>query len=206
MDAYGREAEVIHAPIDFARYQVDSNPDDYYLVVSRLNRYKRIDLVIDAISHLGRRLLIVGEGLQRKEFERLALDNIHFLGNVSDNHLLQLYGRCKALIFPQEEDYGLTPIEAQASGRPVIAYGAGGVLETVIDGETGFFFRQQTTESLIEAILMLEKADFNPLRIRQHAAKFDISIFGEKISAFIDQKWREFTGSAASRLRVRQKL
>jgi len=192
--AYHREAEVIYAPIDFARYRTQSNPEDYYLVVSRLNRYKRVDLAIQAMNQLGRRLLIVGEGPLKNELKCLAENNdkIRFLGGVSDEVLIKLYAGCQALIFPQEEDYGLVPLEAQASGRPVIAYGAGGALETIVDGETGLFFREQTVESLVDAVLRFEKACFDPARIRQHAAGFDVTLFCEKMSAFIDKKWQEF--------------
>ena len=192
-ECYHREAEVIHAPIDFARYQVQAEPGDYYLIVSRLCRYKRVDLAIQAMNQLDRPLLIVGEGPQRDEFERLAQnDSIRFLGYVSDNELLRLYSGCKALIFPQEEDYGLVPLEAQASGRPVIAYGAGGALETVVDGETGVFFEKQTTEALVEAILKADRMNFDTARIRQNAARFDVRMFVDKIAAFTNEKLQEF--------------
>jgi len=192
-DCYHREAEVIHAPIEFVRYQAQAEVGDYYLIVSRLFRYKRVDLAIRAMNQLGRPLLIVGEGPQRDEFEQLVQStNIRFLGCVSDQELVRLYSGCRALIFPQEEDYGLAPLEAQASGRPVIAYGAGGALETIVDGETGVFFKEQTSEALLEALFRAEKIKFDPARIRQNAARFDIEVFCDKIEAFINSKLLEF--------------
>ncbi len=192
-ECYHREAEVVHAPIDFSRYQVQSEPGDYYLVVSRLFRYKRVDLAVRAMNQLGRPLLVVGEGPQKNEFERLAQnDNIRFLGYVSDHELLHLYSGCKALIFPQEEDYGLVPLEAQASGRPVVAYGAGGAIETIVDGETGIFFYEQTTEALVEAILRAERICFDPEHICQNAARFDVKVFCDKMASFMSEKLEEF--------------
>ncbi len=191
--AYQRESEVIHAPIDFNQYWFQPKPNDYYLVVSRLNTYKRVDLAIQAMNQIGQPLLIVGEGPQRVKFERLAQSNIFFLGNVSDEKLLELYAGCKALIFPQEEDYGLVPLEAQASGRPVIAFSAGGALETIVDGQTGIFFREQTPDALINAIDQAEKMHFDPIYIRQHAAQFDEKVFCENITSFIKRKWYEFS-------------
>jgi len=199
-DCYHREAEVIHAPIDFARYRVHPEPGDYYLVVSRLFQYKRVDLAIEAMNQLGQPLLIVGEGPRRDELERLVHNShIRFLGNVSEDELLRLYAGCKAVLFPQEEDYGLVPLEAQASGRPVIAYGAGGALETIVDGETGVFYKEQTISALLEAIFRADRIDFNQARIRQNAARFDIAVFVDKIAAFVDEKLQEFRLSSNRR-------
>jgi glycosyltransferase involved in cell wall biosynthesis len=195
-DAYRRDAEVIHAPIEFARYHVAASPGDYYLVVSRLNHYKRVDLAIEAAARLGRRLIVVGDGPQGADLERLAgRGNVSFLRRVPDEVLLDLYANCRALIFPQEEDYGLTPLEAQASGRPVVAYRAGGALETIVDGETGVFFAEQTPDALMEALATLERQRFDPDRIRRHAARFDASAFSERMTEFIERKWTEFRSS-----------
>ena len=193
-EAYGRDAEIIHAPIEFARYRVQpGSPGDFYLVVSRLNHYKRVDLAIHAAARLGRRLIVVGDGPQRAELERRAArSDVSFLGRVSDDVLLDLYANCRALIFPQEEDYGLTPLEAQASGRPVVAYRAGGALETIIEGETGVFFSEQTPDALVEALERLERTRFDSDRIRRHAAAFDAAPFSDRMTAFIERKWSEF--------------
>ena len=193
--AYHRTAEVIHAPIDFSRYQMQAEPENYFLVVSRLFEYKRVDLAIQAAKRLKRRLIIVGEGPQRPKLEHMAEGSnaqIAFLGYVPEEELLHLYAGCQALIFPQEEDYGLTPLEVQASGRPVIAYEAGGALETIIDGETGVFFREQTVESLIEGLQSVESLRFDPMRARQNAMRFDIEPFCDKIESFMQTKLRDF--------------
>lgn len=195
--AYGREAEVINAPIEFARYRVNPTDGEYYLVVSRLNPYKRLDLAIRAAALLGRRLVIVGDGPQAADLEKLAgRGDVSFLQQVSDDALLDCYANCRALIFPQEEDYGLTPLETQASGRPVIAYRAGGALETIIENETGIFFDEQTPECLAEAIQRFERMHFDRDRIRRHAAAFDASVFCSRMTEFIERKWREFNGPA----------
>jgi len=192
-EAYARDAEVIHAPIEFARYRVERSPGEFYLVVSRLNHYKRVDLAIDAAASLGRRLIVVGDGPQGAELERRAgRSDVSFLRRVTDEVLLDLYANCRALIFPQEEDYGLTPLEAQASGRPVVAYRAGGALETIVEGETGVFFSDQTPEGLVEALEKLERTDFDTDRIRRHAAAFDAAPFSDRMTAFIERKWSEF--------------
>lgn len=193
--AYHRTAEVIHAPIDFSRYQIQSEPENYYLIVSRLFEYKRVDLAIQAAKQLKKRLIIVGEGPQRPELSHLAEGSnglISFLGYAPEEELLRLYAGCQALIFPQEEDYGLTPLEAQASGRPVVAYGAGGALETIIDGETGVFFHEQTVESLIDGVQRAESMRFEPNMARQNAARFDIDPFCDKMESFMQTKLREF--------------
>lgn len=202
--AYGCGAEVINAPIEFARYRVNPSESDYYLVVSRLNHYKRVDLAIKAAALLGRRLVIVGDGPQGADLETLAGGaDVSFLGRVSDDVLLDLYANCRALIFPQEEDYGLTPLEAQASGRPVVAYRAGGALETIIEHETGVFFDEQTPECLAGAIERLERTDFDRERIRRHAAAFDASAFSNRMTEFIERKWREFNAPAVPDLTTR---
>jgi glycosyltransferase involved in cell wall biosynthesis len=198
-ECYDRSADVIHAPIDMHRYKIASEPDDYYLVVSRLFAYKRVDLAIQAMQRLGRKLVIAGEGPERSRLERLAAGSgIKFLGAVSDTELIDLYARCRAFIFPPEEDYGLTPLEAQASGRAVIAYGAGGALETVIDGETGLFFSTQTVESVIDAVLRFEGCTFSAERIRRHAAAFDIEVFCDRVAGFVADKFEEFKANGGS--------
>lgn len=179
---YRREAEVIYPPVDVGRFRLSSRgPDDYYLVVSRLVRYKRIDLAVQACSRLGRRLLVVGEGPERRRLEALAGPTVKFLGRLSDEEIARLYSRSRALIFPGHEDFGITAVESQAAGRPVIAYGAGGVVETVIDGSTGSFFFEQTPEALADAILAHESERWDPAACRRNAERFDRKVFLERI-------------------------
>jgi glycosyltransferase involved in cell wall biosynthesis len=183
--AYGRGAEVIPAPVDLDRYRMGRGLGDYYLIVSRLTRYKRVDLAVQAISRLGRRLVVVGTGPDRSRLEVLAGAGVSFLGNVSEESLLDLYAGCRALLHPQEEDYGLAPLEAMASGRPVVAYGVGGACETVLDGETGVFFMTQSVDSLIRAVESLEATSFDPVRIRTHASRYDLKPFCDRVESFL---------------------
>jgi glycosyltransferase involved in cell wall biosynthesis len=183
---YGRRATVIPAPVDVDRVHAPRKPEGYYLLVSRLNAYKRVDVAIQAFEALGLPLRIVGEGPARTALEsRVTSHAIRFLGRVSDAELLDLYAGCEALIFPQEEDYGLTPLEAQASGRPVIAYGAGGALETVVDGETGVLFGSQTAEALAVAVGRARQTRFDAGHIRAHAERFGVEPFCDRVEAFI---------------------
>lgn len=182
---YGREAEIIYAPVELSRYHLGT-PDAYYLIVSRLNPYKRIDLAIEAARRLQRRLIIVGDGPQRRELEARAQGaKVEFLSRVDDGTLRDLYANCMALLFPQEEDYGLAPLEAQASGRPVIAYARGGALETVVDGVTGVFFHEQTADSLVRAIGHFESLALDPAVIRTHAQRFGVDAFCRAIESFV---------------------
>jgi glycosyltransferase involved in cell wall biosynthesis len=199
--AYHRDAEVIFAPIDVQRFS-PGPPGDYYLTVSRLTRYKRIDLAIDAVRLLDRELIVVGEGPIRGELEARARGSrARFLGAVSDEQLRALYAGCRALIFPQEEDYGLTPLEAQASGRPVIAFAAGGALETIVDGVTGTFFRQQTAEAVAGAIRAADDIRFDSTAVRRHAEQFDVGVFADRMSRFLADKLAAFRGGGSPRHR-----
>lgn len=183
--AYGRGAEVIPAPVDLDRFRLEPSSGDYYLIVSRLTRYKRVDLAVQAISRLGRRLVVVGTGPDRGRLEALAGDGVSFLGDVSEECLPGLYAGCRALLHPQEEDYGLAPLEAMASGRPVVAYEAGGACETVLDRETGVFFGVQSVEALIGAIVSLETMSFDPVRIRAQASRYAIEPFCDSVESYL---------------------
>jgi glycosyltransferase involved in cell wall biosynthesis len=182
---YQREARIIYAPIRLADYHVGESDGEYYLVVSRLMSHKRVDLAVLACQKLGRKLLIVGDGPERARLQALANDDVLFLGRVSDTRLKDLYANCRAVIFASEEDYGLVPLEAQASGRPVIAYGSGGALETIIESQTGIFFRQQTVDSVTDAILEFERMRFDPMAIRQAVRRFDVEHFGRELREFV---------------------
>jgi glycosyltransferase involved in cell wall biosynthesis len=196
---YGRDAEVIHPGVNcgFFTPGQDSAGGDYYLVVSRLKPYKRIDIVVDAFNRSGKRLIVIGNGSEGRRLRRRARGNIRFLGRTSDDALRDHYRRCQALIFPTHEDFGLTPLEAQACGRPVIAYGRGGALETVAEGRTGIFFNEQTPQSLAAAIERFEAMQFDPAAIRSHACEFDQQIFIRNLMTFIERAAANRAGAAA---------
>jgi len=197
---YARDATVIYPPVDVPKFNLHPDLQPYYLIVSALVPYKKIDIAIEAFNRLRLPLKIVGEGPLRGRLQKLAQPNIEFLGWLNDQDLAAVYGHCQALIFPGEEDFGITPLEAQASGRPVIAYGRGGALETVlplgtgsITPATGILFPQASAESLMAAIEFYQKhrERFEPATIRRHAAKFSGERFKTQISDYIAARFRE---------------
>jgi len=181
--AYGRDADVIYPPVDVENFKPSAAVDDYFLVVSRLNPYKKIDVVIDAFNRNGRRLLIAGTGPHEAALKRQARKNVEFLGRVPRESLAGYFSRCRAFIFPGVEDFGIAPVEAMAAGRPVAAYAGGGALETVEDGVTGVFFNAPTPEALQEALDRLERLDFDPRRARARAEQFSKDVFKKNILA-----------------------
>lgn len=186
---YGRDARVIYPPCDTERFSVSDGTDDYYLFVGRLVDYKRADLAVRAFCDNGRRLLIIGDGPQKDYVKSISGKNIEILEWVSDDDLSRLYSRCKALIFPGEEDFGIVPVEAQASGRPVIACGRGGALETVVPGKTGLFFSEQTPSALNQAVAEFESRcdSFDSQAIRRNAERFDKERFHREFAEFIQE-------------------
>jgi glycosyltransferase involved in cell wall biosynthesis len=190
---YCRHSAVIYPPVNSAEGYLSSHQDDYYLSVGRLIKNKRTDLLIHACNLLKRRLVIVGVGRDEKALKAIAGPTIEFVGRVSDAELANLYARCRAFLFPSDEDFGIVSVEAQAYGRPVIAYGRGGSLETVrVDDplgrmDTGLLFPEQNTDSVVAAIRRFESNEqsFTPAVNREHALSFDASIFKEKISEFV---------------------
>lgn len=184
---YHKPAKVIHPPVKTNLFYTADKIDDYFLIVGRFLPYKRFDLAIEAFNELGFPLKIIGDGPDRKKLEQRSKRNIEFVGQVSDEKLKEYYAHCQAFIFPQEEDFGITAVEAMASGRPVIAYQSGGALETIKSGVTGLFFKEQTKESLIEALKKFKSGDFDPKIIRQQAEKFDQEKFKQKIINFINE-------------------
>lgn len=183
---YHQSSEVIHPPVKTELFYISPKPQKYFLMVGRFLPYKRFDLAIEAFNRLGLPLKIIGDGPDKKKLLKKAKSNIEFVGLVSDDRLRDYYANCRAFIFPQEEDFGITVVEAMASGRPVIAYSAGGALEIVERGKTGIFFKEQTPECLAEAVAKFNSDDFNPEQIRQEAMKFDLERFKERIREFID--------------------
>ena len=194
---YNRESTVIYPSIEIDKFNVSDKPKQYFLMVGRMVPYKRFDLVVDVFSDpkygmQNEKLLIVGDGPERKKLDAMVrktnCKNIEFLGLISDQRLPEYYTNAKALIFPQEEDFGIVALESMACGRPVIAYKAGGALETIINGKTGIFFDEQNPESLSRALSDFKDKSFNPQEIRQHATNWDKKIFKDKIIDFIKSK------------------
>jgi glycosyltransferase involved in cell wall biosynthesis len=197
---YRRESAIIHPPVncDFFQPLRDAREGDYYLAVTALVPYKRMDLAVEAFNRLGKPLLIVGDGQGMNDLKKRAKRNIEFLGWQSDEKVRDYYQGCRALIFPGKEDFGITPVEAQACGKPVIAYGRGGVLETVRpfpqERPTGLFFSQPTSDSLIQAVELFERNrdHFDPQVNRENALSFDQEKFREKIRSFVEEKVQAF--------------
>jgi glycosyltransferase involved in cell wall biosynthesis len=190
---YQRESAVVYPPVETAKAYIEKDTDNYYLSVGRLTFSKRLDLIIEACNRLGRRLLIAGVGREEKRLKTLAGKTIEFLGRVPDSALPGLYAKCRGFIFAADEDFGMVSVEAQAYGRPVIAYAHGGSLETVRGynyrpDPTGVFFTQQTISAVAEGILDFERLEgqFHPASIRSHALSFDTSVFIERMKAFVD--------------------
>ncbi len=203
---YNRDAEVIYPPVDIRNFRISKAEGGYYLIVSAFAPYKRVDLAIESFNRLGLPLKIIGTGQDEKRLKKIASSNIEFLGWKSDRELVDYYANCKALIFPGEEDFGIVPVETMASGRPVIGYGKGGILETVVplqgswsrgqqsgENPTGIFFHKQSTESLMNAVKQFEKRQlqFDKEKIRRHAIKFDRGIFKQRIKDYIMAKYKE---------------
>ena len=199
---YNRESVVIYPPVETRRFEAAAaTAEDYYLVVSRLVPYKRIDLAVRAATELGLKLKIAGVGRDEGRLRSLAGDCVEFLGFVPEPDLPPLMARCRALVFPGLEDFGIAPLQAQASGRPVIAFAGGGALDTVIPGQTGEYFRSQTVDSLKEVWQKLDCQAYNPDVIRCHARKFDTRNFSLRIQAFMEQAWQAHQAQLEFRFR-----
>jgi glycosyltransferase involved in cell wall biosynthesis len=182
---YRRESEIIYPPVRTDRFRPAAEHGDYFLIVSRLIPYKRIDLAVRAFTELGLPLWIGGEGRDRQSLQALAGPNVRFLGRVPDDQLGPLLAGCRAFVFPGLEDFGISPVEAMAAGRPVIAYAGGGALDSVIEGVTGTFFHEQTPQALAAAVRRFDDAAFDPAAICRHAAQFDVAEFKARLQALI---------------------
>lgn len=212
---YGRQAAVIHPPVDIPDFPSASGPEEFYLTVGQLVAYKRTDLAIEACNRLKRPLYVVGEGEEYKKLRRLAGPTVQFLGRQEDNTVRELYRSCRALLFPGEEDFGIVPVEAQGFGRPVIAYGKGGVLDTVNGllpgnafhpGATGVFFQHQSIEDLVQAIQFFEQWEsrFLPANIHAHAKSFSAVRFEREMAAFLAESWKDFQRGTGTRAAMAQ--
>jgi len=185
---YKRKALVVNYPINTSKFIFAAEKEDYYLISSRMISYKRLDIAIETFNWLGLPLIIIGDGPERKRLEAMSLDNIKFLGYVKDEWRTQLMAKAKAVIVTALEDYGLVPVEANASGTPVIAYGAGGALDTQISGKTGILFGHQTPDSLQQAIQQAESQEWNYEEIREHAVgNFSESVFFQQVTTLITE-------------------
>lgn len=195
---YSRKADVIYPPVDLERFSASSRDDGFYLLVTALVPYKRVDLAILAFNQLKLPLKIIGEGPDKRRLAELAGPTVTFLGSQSDQEISEAYARCRALIFPGEEDFGIVPLEAMASGKPVIAYGKGGALETVVPPATGLFFFEPTPKALSDAVLYFEKhrEKFDPIRIREHVQSFGREKFLKNIERYIAETVGRFKGTS----------
>jgi glycosyltransferase involved in cell wall biosynthesis len=185
---YGRNATVIYPPVDVEKFSLSEKDDCYYLIVSALVPYKRIDLAIETFNRSDERLVIIGNGVEETKLKAIAKKNIEFVDWVSEGELAKYYAGCRALIFPGEEDFGIVPVEAMACGKPVIAYGKGGALESVVDGTTGVFFHEQNVVSLEDALRRFAIVKFHPETIRARAMRFERKRFVEEMREYIKKK------------------
>ena len=185
---YGRAAKVIYPPVDIERFQPQPERDEYFVALSRLVPHKRLDLIIEAFNRLKLPLLVIGEGPERRRLFRLACPNIRLMGFQNDDTVANLLSQARGFICATDEDFGIALVEAQASGCPVIAYGKGGALETVQDGQTGLFFEDQSAESLIDAVERFEQNSFDPHACVQNTARFSKAQFQEEFKMFVEQR------------------
>ena len=194
---YNRKAKVIYPPVDTDKFILNRNKEDFYITVSRLVPYKKVDIIVKAFTKLrDKKLIVIGDGPELKKIKSLAkgYKNIEILGYQPTDVVKNLMGKSKAFIFAADEDFGISPVEAQACGTPVIAYKKGGVTETVIENKTGKFFKKQEVDSLIETIKSFEKNidNFDPFTIRKHSEKYDTKIFKINFENFVLKKANEF--------------
>lgn len=190
---YRKEATVIYPPVDTDFFVPgDNSREDFYIYVGALTPYKRVDIIVKAFTQLGKPLKVIGGGPELRKLEKIAGGNVQFLGSLSKESVRKHLQRARALVFAAEEDFGITPVEAQACGKPVIAYGKGGTLETVIDGITGVFFDKQSVDSLISAVERFEKMEFDPQRCRKNALKFSRDRAKKELEKFIHNKFHDW--------------
>lgn len=190
---YRRESDIIHPPADVDVYEPVKHKEEFFLAGGRLVSYKRFDLIIAAFNRLGWPLKIFGSGPEMDALKHVAKDNITFVGRVSDEEKVKLFQKARAFIHPQVEDLGITPIESMAAGTPVVAYGVGGVTETVIPGKTGLFFYDQSWESLYKALRTFDKQSWDVDRIRARAEKFHVDHFKEQVKKFVEDRHEVFS-------------
>jgi glycosyltransferase involved in cell wall biosynthesis len=193
------EAEVVYPPVDIKKFlKVESNRGEYFFTYGRLVAHKRVDLIVEAFNQLGLPLKVAGSGLELGRLKKMAKANVEFLGRISDQSLLEYLSRCRAVIFAAHEDFGIVPVEAMAAGKPVIAYQAGGVLESILPGETGGFFFPQNSKALINTVKNFNPEKYDPGLCRKQAEKFDKEQFKEKIKRFVEEKYLDLKNAKTS--------
>ncbi|MEK6221786.1 MAG: glycosyltransferase family 4 protein [Chloroflexota bacterium] len=191
---YRRESQVLFPPVNVNQFEPANKREDYYVTLSRLVPYKRVDLIVKAFTKLGLPLIVLGDGPQAEYLKEISGENVTFMGYQSNETVANYLNRAKAFVFAAEEDFGITPVEAQAAGCPVIAYGKGGALETVIDGETGMFFKEQTPDSLAMAVEEFEKTGkkFEVKKLRYNADRFSKERFKREMENIVSQEFENF--------------
>lgn len=201
---YRRESAVIYPPVETKKFKISDKIGEYFVSGGRLVSYKRFDLLVRVFNRLGAPLKIFGLGPEYAELKNMAKSNIEFLGRISDGERAELLSHALAFIHPQEEDFGLTAVEAMASGRPVIAWPRGGALESVVPGLTGEFFEEQNWEDIGGAVIKFKPEKYNPQKIREYAMKFDVAPFKENIKNFVENEWKKFQLQHRSREKAYQ--
>lgn len=191
---YGKPSDVIYPPVDVDKFTLREAKEDFYLTASRMVPYKKIDLIVEAFSQTDKKLLVIGDGPDMAKIRSKAGKNVELLGFASDETMADLMGRAKAFVFAAEEDFGITPVEAQACGTPVICFGRGGARETVLDGESGLYFMEQNTKELLSAVAKFEQNydKFEPVKIRENSLKFSRARFEAEIKSYVEKKYEEF--------------
>ena len=191
---YGKPSDVIYPPVDVDKFTLREAKEDFYLTASRMVPYKKIDLIVEAFSQTDKKLLVIGDGPDMAKIKSKAGKNIELLGFADDETMADLMGRAKAFVFAAEEDFGITPVEAQACGTPVICFGRGGARETVLDGKSGLYFMEQNTKELLAAVAKFEQNydKFEPVKIRENSLKFSRARFEAEIKSYVEKKYEEF--------------
>ena len=191
---YGKPSDVIYPPVDVDKFTLREAKEEFYLTASRMVPYKKIDLIVEAFSQTDKKLLVIGDGPDMAKIKSKAGKNVELLGFADDETMADLMGRAKAFVFAAEEDFGITPVEAQACGTPVICFGRGGARETVRDGESGLYFMEQNTKELLAAVAKFEQNydKFEPTKIRENSLKFSRARFEAEIKSYVEKKYEEF--------------
>ena len=191
---YGKPSDVIYPPVDVDKFTLREAKEEFYLTASRMVPYKKIDLIVEAFSQTDKKLLVIGDGPDMAKIKSKAGKNVELLGFASDETMADLMGRAKAFVFAAEEDFGITPVEAQACGTPVICFGRGGARETVLDGESGLYFMEQNTKELLAVVAKFEQNydKFKPVKIRENSLKFSRARFEAEIKSYVEKRYEEF--------------